>query len=106
MSFFQHHMHKHHTLTEVIPLIILLFTTVLYTLYLTPSSFIHIAGFVILSALSVSYFLFLINTRLLVFGVGFGLFEAVTIAVGFDILNTIVLVCVVMIVYLYSTRAS
>lgn len=75
----------------------------LYILYIPPQTELVRLGFVVLNTLAISSILWLVQHRLIILGITIGMYELMTITLGFDILNTIVLVSTGLVIYLYTT---
>lgn len=83
--------------------LILVGLSALYILYVPPESQLVRLGFVLLSTVALSSVLWLLQRRLIIIGITIGMYELMTITLGFDILNTIVLVSTGLVIYLYAT---
>lgn len=83
--------------------LILVGLSALYILYVPPESQLVRLGFVLLSTVALSNVLWLLQRRLIIIGITIGMYELMTITLGFDILNTIVLVSTGLVIYLYAT---
>lgn len=75
----------------------------IYVLYVPPQTQLVRLGFVLLSTIILSSILWLLQHRLIIIGITIGMYELMTITLGFDILNTIVLVSTGLVIYLYAT---
>ena len=96
------HLHHPHLKRRIGICITLLGSCVLYVLFIPPSTQLRQIGFVLLSTLTITTLLWHIQHRLIVIGITVGMYELMTITLGFDILNTIVLVSTGLVIYLYT----
>lgn len=97
------HLHNpHHNSRFILPLV-LMGLSALYILYIPPQTELVRLGFVVLNTLAISSILWLVQHRLIILGITIGMYELMTITLGFDILNTIVLVSTGLVIYLYTT---
>lgn len=97
------HTHNPHHNSRFVAPAVLVGLCALYILYVPPQTQLMRFGFVLLSTIALSSFLWNLQHRLIIVGITIGMYELMTITLGFDILNTIVLVSTGLVIYLYAT---